>query len=319
MTSTATPSWDTVAAHLRARSAALWRGESADMDVDPAEPSLGIRVRDKGQPLPDVAGYRHLTSRRVFVDGGGRLELRVAGAAQLADGHRLLADVASALDTGRVDFAAAVRAALDRLHELLHRRGGVSLDQEVGLWGELHVLQSAVTALGPRAALTAWQGPARGEHDFTLTDDDVEVKTTTAELRHHRITTLTQLAPLPGRDLWLMSIRITRSNGTGSRTLHEQIQHTRQLLGDLAHHLDDLLAETATAQEWAPRWRLRDDPDLYAVDDDFPGLTRDRLTLAGIDTNHILGIDQTIDLEHRPPTTAGPQWLRPTTPDKDIR
>lgn len=311
------PSWDTVADHLHARSAALWNLPAAEMDVDPFDVSLGIRVADHGQPLPDVTGYRHLTSRRVYVDAGSRLELRVAGASLLSDGYRLLVDVAAALETGRVGFAAAVRTALERLHELLHRSSGLPLHREIGLWGELHVLESAAAALGPYAALTAWQGPSRGEHDFTLDEADLEVKTTTSELRHHRITSLTQLSPLPGRDLWLLSVRITRSNGEGSRTLHEQIRATQDGLGELAHHLDELADETAVDQQWAPRWRLRDHPDLYRVDAAFPGLTSDKLTHAGIDITGLLAVEQTIDLENRPSSMNGPEWLCRSANQKD--
>jgi len=315
------PELDVVLQHLHLGSSALFSLAEGRVtfDVDPADPSLGVRVVDEGGRLPDVAGYDHLGAQRVWTGGQTWLQLRISGVTVVEDGYRLACAVLERVLVGGEPLAEAVQTSLQRLQELLARQRGLPLQREIGLWGELHALQRLATVIGAQQAVQAWQGPGYGEHDFTLTDADVEVKTTASEGRVHHIATLTQLQPVEQRPLWLLSLRITRSNGTDARTLHEQIEHTASVLAphdeDFRRCLKKLREQPIVADPWSTRWRLRDTPALFAVGEDFPGLTNRRLHAAGFDVARLDGVEQRINLEGWPTAAPVPAfWPHNDTP-----
>jgi hypothetical protein len=59
----------------------------------------------------------------------------------------------------------------------LRRRAGLSDEEARGLIGELLSLRALVDRVGWEAAITAWQGPDRGLHDFSLGGAAWEIKT----------------------------------------------------------------------------------------------------------------------------------------------
>jgi hypothetical protein len=78
----------------------------------------------------------------------------------------------------------AVATLLDQLTRwqkfLASLRGGLSAEEQRGLWGEIHFLCShLLPALGP-SIVAAWKGPEGASQDFQLSSGCVEVKTTLA-------------------------------------------------------------------------------------------------------------------------------------------
>jgi len=164
------------------------------------------RVRDwAGGPVLvalDSGGTRHLLAR-VDDDPAVRLPRPVAGLRvgvrrlhpvgqpdaawiDLATGdpswHRafggLCADIVAELPaTGPAD-PATLLAVLDRWRRFwASDRDGLSRDEQMGLVGELWLLLEWLPRLTV-AAVTAWQGPLRGRHDFVTDTVSVEVKAT---------------------------------------------------------------------------------------------------------------------------------------------
>ena len=80
-------------------------------------------------------------------------------------------------DTARRRFFARIRAWQDFMNR--HRESVLSAESELGLFGELVLLERMIEAnFPPRDILDAWQGPAGGLQDFILGNGGIEVKTT---------------------------------------------------------------------------------------------------------------------------------------------
>ena len=195
------------------------------------------RVRDwAGGPVLvalDAAGTRHLLVR---VDGerGVRLPRPVAGlslavrrlhpagqpdaawidlASTDPSSQRtfcgLCADVLAELPANGPADPAVLLAVLERWRRFwANNRDGLSRDDQLGLVGELWLLLEWLPALTVRA-LTAWQGPLRGRHDFVAEALSVEVKTTGTSTGPvvHPIARLDQLDDAGSGQLYLLSLR----------------------------------------------------------------------------------------------------------------
>ena len=158
--------------------------------------------------------------------------------------------------------------------------------QELGLFGELLVLNHLIGSISEHRAVDSWRGPAREEHDFGLGDFDIEVKTTLSEDRSHRISTLTQLQPSPARGLWLVSVQLM-TRGVGGTTLAESIEQTANRLSDPL--LRARFADRLTGVGWDPeqahlyvrRFAQRGAVLAFGITDEFPAITAHRLGSAG--------------------------------------
>ena len=85
----------------------------------------------------------------------------------------------------------------------MYKRQGISEQALKGLYGELSILRQIVAVHGA-SALTLWEGPERGRHDFV--GDVVSMEVKTAALQNRQAVTihgLRQLEPSEGSDLYL--------------------------------------------------------------------------------------------------------------------
>src|SRR5664279_2961784 len=92
---------------------------------------------------------------------------------------------------------------------------------------------------------------------------------------------LQQLDHLRGVPLWLISIQMTRSSGSGGRTLTQHVHTVRTLSGDAVIGIDDRLAAVGWNDDdcnlFTTVWTLRNTPRCYEVDESFPALTQERV------------------------------------------
>jgi hypothetical protein len=173
---------------------------------------------------------------------------------------------------------------------------------EIGLFGELLVLEHLSPIMASSdAAVSAWLGALKEEHDFSLPSFDVEVKTTTNERRVHWISTLTQLEPKPGIPLFLLSIQLTRAGSAVGSTLADLVDRIRSALPDHLAVLNDRFDRSGyrdtDADLYATSWVQRRAPTCYLVDDAFPALTRARVVEAVPDPHRIIDLRYRLDLE----------------------
>ena len=182
--------------------------------IDPAGKRLAIQLPADGQ-LPNCARYENVDATRVTRNGTDWNQLSVTAGDRLEDLYPLLCQVLDRVQLEGQAFSAAVLDVLRVYRNVLSHRSGLSEADQVGLFGELLVLRHLVAMTGADSAMARWLGPSSEEHDFAFDQFDFEVKTTTGERRRHWISSLSQLTPTEGKQLFLISIQITGAGAQG--------------------------------------------------------------------------------------------------------
>lgn len=248
--------------------------------LDPVAREVRLRT-DNQIPEPEVARLKNVTFTVTALGSREIAELCVKVEDNVHGAYGLLTTIADELQVERAPLAVAVATGIERHKDLLAPRGGLSLEQEIGLYGEILFLNFLVGVIGPAAAVASWFGPQSEEHDFVLPEFNVEVKTTTSERRMHVIHGLLQLVPVDRKSLFLVSVQLTRSTPEVGLTLPGLIVSVRRSVGGYASDLDRRLDvfgwHTEDADLYATAWQLRSRPRAYCIDEDFPALTPARL------------------------------------------
>lgn len=290
----------------------------AELVVDVPNDTLRLEVGWDGEEPPVMGNYLHLTTRVHHRHDRNWATLAVHGRRFFPDAYPLLCSVADKVQVEGLSFTEAVDRSLAEYHEMLEATAPMSERTETGLFGELLVLAHLMHTMGAETALKSWRGGDQSEeHDFGLLNDDVEVKTTTAEVRRHWIGSLTQLRPSPGRRLWLLSVQLTGAGAADAMRLPDLVDLVVGLLdSDGARTFSARVAAAGFRPGQRPRnvyrlLRLRSEPACYLVDSEFPRIGPDTLTSAGAATDRIEQVSYTIRLDgHRlssdpPPALAG--------------
>jgi hypothetical protein len=271
---------------------------------------VALRVEWDGTATPDLSDYEHLSASVVRTGDRAWAELLIDDPDVLRRALPVLWRITDRIQLDQLGFAAAVVATLDDFRELLEGASGLSPEREVGLFGELLVLDCLITAIGASEAVVAWRGPNGDEHDFDLGGGDLEVKSTTSEKRIHWIGSLSQLEPTPGRTLWLLSVQLT-TGSSEAVSIAELIEKLRSRVIGVGR---DAFEKKLHAAGWRDkyftktrrRFRLRSTPLLLPVNNEFPAITQGRITAAGIPLSRLRDIRYSIDVaglaeERRPP------------------
>lgn len=181
------------------------------------------------------------------------------------------------------------------------------MEKEVGLFGELMVFEYLIGKIGTGSAASAWQGPLSEEHDFVFGNVHLEVKTTTSEQRRHMMHGFTQLVPLRGVPLSLVSIMLTRSNVDVGRTLGQMVSRIRAQTGGYRPKVDDCLDALGWQDEetdlYTTYWAKRDAVRAYGVDHRFPAITFERLSQVIPNCEFLSDLSYRVDLTHFSPDT----------------
>ncbi|PXW31289.1 UNVERIFIED_CONTAM: putative PD-(D/E)XK family protein DUF4420 [Williamsia faeni] len=262
--------------------------------------SLLIQVVDNVAG-PDLRDLANLDYRPWDFAGTMWHRLDVTYGQNLAEVYPFLCTILDRVQLSGESFTNAVESALTGLGDILSGPGGLSREQQIGLFGELLVLISISRHSTPSAAIAAWRGPDREEHDFGLLDGDLEVKTTTAERRTHWISSFTQLLPSSQRTLHLLSIQVTgAANGPGA-SLMDLVEVARSLPGIDLPALDRSLRASGYREHHADlyrtKWALRSTPRFYLVDTRFPALTADRVAATVPNAGHIKDVRYRLELD----------------------
>jgi len=275
---------------------------------------VALRVAWNGAAVPGLSEYEHLSASIVLGGEQAWAELLIDDPSVFRRALPVVWRIADRIQLEGLSFAEAVVTTLADFRELLESASVMSSDREVGLFGELTVVDCLVSALGGPQAIAAWRGPGGDQHDFDLGDGDLEVKSTLSEKRVHWIGSLSQLEPTPGRPLWLLSMQLTTGLGD-ALTVADLVAELRARLADT-----DLAAfeKKLYSAGWRDkygttmrrRFRMRSEPLLLPVDAEFPALTRDRVAAAGMPLARLREIAYSIDVaglyeESCPPSAIG--------------
>ena len=232
-------------------------------------------------PEPDVSRMRNLEFRPFSEDGVDFAHVVAHVNQGPRSAYSLLTSVVDELQIIGSTLVAALGRAIDSHRDLIAGRGALSAEAELGLVGELLLLERLAETSGMDAALAWWMGPFKEEHDFAFPDANLEVKTTSSERRAHVIHGLAQLAPTSGIPLYLVSVQVTRSSPGVGRTLTELIGNIRTVGGGYSSELEVRLLRCGWRDDdsglYGTHWMLRSAPRAYLVDDVFPALTPHRI------------------------------------------
>jgi len=283
--------------------------------IDPASPTLALRTPVARSALPDVSAYQNISAAQIHWNDTNWFEVRIGGALA-RDGYPVLCAIADGLQLDGLGLDASVSRSLAALREVLLRHRRLSPEEEIGLFGELLLLDHLLDRVPAAEAVLGWRGPQREEHDFDVGGNDIEVKSTTAEQRIHWINDGRQLEPTIGRSLWLLSVQLT-SAGADGQSLAELVDQISSKLVTNAH-VGDLFRSKLAELGWndessmlhTTKYRLRSEPQLYAADAGFPAITRKRLTDAGFNLALVVQLRYALNLSQLTQATAVPNILQ---------
>lgn len=278
-----------------------------------AEGGVALRVAWDGAAVPDLSQYEHLSVSVVTAAEQAWAELLIDDPNVFRRALPVIWRIADRVQLEQVSFAEAVLVTLADFQELLEAASGLSSDLEVGLFGELMVLDCLVSALGETEAVAAWRGPNGDEHDFDLGSGDLEVKSTLSEKRVHWIGSLTQLEPTPGRALWLLSMQLT-TGLSEALTIADLIAKVRsRLIGTDLDAFEKRLFSSGWRDTYGNtvrrRFLLRSTPALLPVDERFPALTQERVAAAGMPLARLREIAYSIDVVGLPEEPYPPKAI----------
>ena len=276
---------------------------SCTLDIHPANGAITLTTPFT-PPEPDVAKLRKITFKPVASDDGDMAELTVFVDDNLHGAYGLLTSIADEVQIEGEPLAAAVASAIQRHRGMFAGKAGLSQEKEVGLFGELLVLEYLINKIGAGPAVGAWQGPLSEEHDFVFSEVHLEVKTTSGEQRRHMMHGFTQLVPLRGVPLSLVSIQLTRSNVESGRNLSQLVWQIRAKSGGHRPKVDDALEafgwKDDDAEVYSTFWAKRNEPRAYDVGERFPALTLARLTQAVPNIGAVSDLSYRVDVTHFP-------------------
>lgn len=233
----------------------------------PVSPLAQITVtctRERGCPVLEIATEREDLYREFFFLGLGIVDMIQS--------------------RGRAPYDAFAEA-LATWKELLRSASRLSDDQQLGLTGELWLLDRLLDRNGP-GGLDAWMGPRGEPHDFRTGRVEFEVKSTRSATRIHVVNGLRQLVPSRRCRLCVVSLQWEPAGNADGETLPSRIARVRarlasspgalalfnDLLRDRLHYRDE------DAPLYADRLRLRTAPRLIEVGPGMPRITPEMLS-----------------------------------------
>lgn len=265
-----------------------------------ARGGVALRVIWDGTAVPDLSEYEHLSTSVVRSGEQAWAELLIDDPDVFRRAVSVVWRIADRIQLEQFSFPDAVTGTLADFRGLLEVASALSPEREVGLFGELTVVDCLISALGGLRAVATWRGPDGDEHDFDLGSGDLEVKSTLSEKRVHWIGSLSQLEPTPGRTLWLLSMQLT-TGLSEALTVAEAVEKMRsQLAGAERLTFEKKLYSTGWRDKYCAtlrrRFKMRSAPALFLVDTEFPALTRDRVSAAGVNLARLREVAYSIDV-----------------------
>ena len=298
-------SWENLKEYLDAGSPGILRIHGTPqlyLIIEPVESRIAIRGPwERVGELPELIQYRYFDINTGTGKTGDWIEFGVTGQHILGSAYPLLTSIADHILDDSMEIGQAIGEVVDSYHDLLSSLVRLSASQEIGLFGELLVLEELIDWLGADRAVECWRGPLWGEHDFSLPNFDMEVKTTTQSDRKHRISSAVQLEPTVGRPLWLVSVQL-RTAGIEAPTLARKVKEVEAQLPSpqTKAHYDRQLRRIGWSHEdrmlYSNSYHLRNEILVYQVGPDFPGLTESRLMMAGVGFERLSDISYTLNI-----------------------
>jgi hypothetical protein len=208
------------------------------------------------------------------------LELSVSKPGLFMQFYYFAVAVSERVREGRMHALEAVLLELRAFAELMEEKTLLGVERQLGLLGELVVLERLIGKLGP-SAVEAWVGPKHEPHDFRVQKSEFEVKTTIRSQRIHTIHGTEQLTPSQGCALYILSILLAPAGMADGITLAEKADALRASLATaplFSQQLQAALQESgfrdADRANYSRRYVLRRPLAAIHVDGRLPAITR---------------------------------------------
>ena len=246
-------------------------------------PGLMLRLPSVPQSALRLPKLKNLVAAFRPVAGGFAFVLGLKERSQVEIFETLCRDVVTAGEAGVTRNDALLRALqrTRRWHYLLRggRIGGLTVEEQRGLIGELAFLRELVSGFGPETAIEAWAGPNGSVKDFELIGACVEVKTRRAAAKPLiAVSSEDQLADVAGSQLFLRVVNVESAVLPEGQSLHDHVQMTAELFeqeGGAFDAWEETLYSTGYDAENSyddRRWLLGA-TTIYEVIDGFPRIS----------------------------------------------
>jgi hypothetical protein len=276
------------------------------IEVRPAKKEIDILVLND-LSVPDTTGLRNLNSLQL-ADGSDHWNcLRLSWSHTPIESYTFACLVVDRVQGQGESLATATDVALAGIRDLLRKERALTREQEVGLFGELLVVDILTDQFGASDAMESWIGPHSEEHDFGLSDSDFEVKTTTSEHRTHWISSSMQLMALGERELRLISIQVTPRSLGWSLTLPELVSQIALKIDNYSGQFWRKLEAVGYFEEdedlYQTKWALRSDIKEFEINSQFPKITPSELEKIGVNGTEVPEVRYRISLDGKNPAT----------------
>jgi hypothetical protein len=258
---------------------------------------IPVQRPPKGRMPPDLNGMR---VRHQKLETGEVLDL-TASSAHEQFFNPVCQDVIEAVLDGRDPWRAVDLIIRNWRSAWQATRAPMEKITQVGLFGELYVLQNVLIPFLGAPAIDLWSGPLAERHDFVTDRLHIEVKTTRKSRHEHEISRLDQLYTPGDSRLLLVSIQLEESLA-GQQSLATLFDNINELLRPTPAALD-LFAQHMADLDWSEdmrnsadllRFNVRD-ALVYIVDEEFPRIPQDFKPPSGV-----IAIRYTVDLANLP-------------------
>lgn len=247
--------------------------------VDRNAGRMGLHIYHN-EPLSVDPSIHEQISLHVLKDGNYHvLEASVSERDLYEAFYAVMIKIADQVQLHGIAGADAINNAITDFQRLIQKRGLMSDDKVIGLWGELWFYRNLVKRYGNKV-LNSWKGPEKAIHDFRFSDYEFEVKTTRKEERRHIISRLSQMEESPGRYLYLVSIQVIPSGPGAGESLPDMVKSVHDSLvlggGNLNEFRKKLDREGYSDQDagyYQDRFTLRSEPVIVLVNDKTPKIT----------------------------------------------
>jgi len=168
-----------------------------------------------------------------------------------------------------------------------YTQGVMTLEEQIGLFGELFFIRYWLIPRYGERVILAWQGPSGGRHDFVFGDNSIEVKTSSSSNGHiHRINGVDQLDNPQVGSLYLFSLWI-RQTEQSDHSLISVIDSLRDLLdqdADIRSAFESLLSSSGYSEIQRAEYEKRKyeilEAAFFLVDQHFPRITQNSFSPA---------------------------------------
>lgn len=248
--------------------------------------SLGLRIPVSASVIAPVSPYREVAYAIAFVERTRVLELTTSSPELFHGFYLFAALVIEHIEERGDEVLNAIKRAQHVLGQLLIKRPLLSEERQLGLIGELALLEAVLRGWGT-SGFSAWVGPLGERHDFRFGDVEVEVKSTASSARKHRINGVGQLEASPGRSLYILSLQFEAAGMGAGRTLTDRVGAVEKLLrGDVElvarfdRYLSTVGYRSADSALYVEPYEFRSRPELVPVDANCPKIATEELMRA---------------------------------------